>query len=200
VISVLQELLYPSDRFITKTKREELSAASRRRYPYTVLRIVFDADEVVLQANFGPGESVSAAVSLVRERMDPSAAAVSDSFYLRVPPNIKLSSSDNTNKTFSELGLVPAAVLYFCWSGGTTRSGPALTAATRAAAQPFVDDGLPVASNAADLEKAKVEAEIKARAEEEAKRKADKRAGAAAGGGKAVPKWLQKGGGGFAKK
>ncbi len=48
------ELLNPSDRFVTKSKRDEIKNSLKRRYPYTRIRVMLD--DVMLQATFGPNE------------------------------------------------------------------------------------------------------------------------------------------------
>ncbi len=80
---------------------------------------------------------MSALFALIHERLNKP----TESFYLRIPPQQKVTVIDAATKTFAEYGLVPGAMLYFCWQSGN-KPIAAFNAETVKLIQPFVDEGV----------------------------------------------------------
>lgn len=100
--------------FVTRQRREEEKEKRRRKYAKTLIRVMFSGsettDNVVIQGYFSSHETPLELFIFISKCLRTE-KVISD-FYFHLPPTTKLNKDDN-QKTLEELGLVPAAVLYF---------------------------------------------------------------------------------------
>lgn len=109
-------------REVRERKRAQRVTQLLTAFPHTLLRIVFPADSLILQARFASNETVADILTLIRDvighadRHDPQAE-----YYLYVtPPKQELTP---LNSKLFDLDLVPAAQVFV---GLRTKSGPSL--------------------------------------------------------------------------
>jgi len=150
------EQLYPTDRFMTKTKLKQLKDQRRPKYSMTVIRVIFDS--VVIRANFGSSETVENLFQLISDRLIES----DKPFSFLIPPVTKI-TRQNASKTFSALELVPAAMMYFKWESGAPVSGILKAEVYAARSSEDIPEQIPSAINkeAIDALKRQEEMDIK---------------------------------------
>lgn len=88
----------------TQKLREQRLSKEEKKYDYTIIRLSFPFDHLVLQASFKPSDTIEELINLVKEFVNV------DDFYLYTAPPKKV--LDNKN-TFLKEKLVPAALIQF---------------------------------------------------------------------------------------
>ncbi|KAH9061615.1 hypothetical protein Ae201684P_020950 [Aphanomyces euteiches] len=105
-----QEEAEKSQAFRTRAMRELDEMQKKTVFQSTVLRIRFP-DQVTLQGAFHPNETIPSLVSFLKEHLHDDAPKFS--LYITPP---KQTFDLASTKTFTELNLVPAALVYLAWT------------------------------------------------------------------------------------
>ena len=99
----------------TEKLREERLQRERAKYPKTIIRVLFHADRLVLQALFKPTDTVAELMAMVARYI--TADCSPGSFHLfTAPPKVILAPETS----LFDLKLVPSGLVYF----GSTAAGP----------------------------------------------------------------------------
>lgn len=113
MIAQRQENAFASrtDIILTKDKLAELKSKQKRRYTKSVVRVVFTVDACALQACFRPTDKLQLLFDMVAKTLSHDETP----YYLRAPPNTRISPRHHADQTLRQLGLVPAATLFFAY-------------------------------------------------------------------------------------
>lgn len=101
------EVLERENMLRTKAMRDKEAALGRKKYKYCLIRIRFP-DGFILQGTFAVHEQLSAVTEFVGENLEtPLPFLLLD--------NVNGAKLADQEKSLTELGLVPASLLNFCW-------------------------------------------------------------------------------------
>jgi len=106
-----KDLLERESMLRTKAMREKEEAKAKRKYKYCLIRVRFP-DGWILQGTFSVHEAVSAVSEFVTSSLEtPLPYVLADSV-----TGLKLgTTSEDSENSLLDLGLVPASLLNFCW-------------------------------------------------------------------------------------
>uniref|UniRef100_A0A7S2RKB7 UBX domain-containing protein n=1 Tax=Rhizochromulina marina TaxID=1034831 RepID=A0A7S2RKB7_9STRA len=131
--------------FQTKAMRELAQLEKARVYERTIVRVQFP-DRTVVTANFHPHETIQAVAAVVSDLLirpqgtDPGPAAPDFDLFI-TPPRQVLTQSSHSSKSLTELGLVPACVIYLSWK--SPPQGPCLNSRAVAAMASTLEEVAP---------------------------------------------------------
>ena len=102
------------ERMTTKAMRDLEAIKKERVYVETVLRLQFPS-RLLVEGTFRPNETVEEVCDVLRRAVLSEACSGSEFYLFTSPPKSIL----NPNKTLSQVGCCPAALVYVGWTNGT---------------------------------------------------------------------------------